>query len=164
MRNKRHHKIEVLNSRLRENHLDLIGFIRDNHLKNMPVVKLPNDLDEVLKRKERILNTISKKQGAIGRDSLRAAQLKAVDVIQLTEKYNRAVCAINFLKNSKVQDKDMRRLFRLIKKDGFQSDLKKDMLNGYQGFSRELDELQKIIAQHELAVANVVKNMSYENQ
>ena len=146
---KKEKTIDLLEEQLKKKHLELIrciGGAKQMTAKDFKKIKVPSDLEDILQENNSHLEEINKINLEAEDIQKQITANRIAGIVELTDKYNRAISSFNLLKYSRMGRKDVVRLNKLIKNDGFKTDLKKDQAKDYSSFYAELSQLKKTIA------------------
>ena len=134
-------KIEILHQQLQVKKLELIEIIGAPEEKIK--IRYPADLEKQLgiyAKNQKAMDNILEEIATIEEE---ISTIQFIPVLNLTEKYNRAACAFNFLQSGYHSKKEFKKLSALLQKDGFTPPEYRDtqMLK----FTLELDVLEGVI-------------------
>ena len=111
-------QIEESRKKLRGSHRQILNLIKDADGPKINA-KSFKELDDQIKKSAAYQDQFNKYQSESNNIQNHLTGLIQLKISTLTDKYNRAVCALNLFTHSYVSKKDLQTLLYLLKNDGF---------------------------------------------
>ncbi|WP_289024353.1 hypothetical protein [uncultured Salegentibacter sp.] len=111
-------QIEESRKKLRGNHRRILNLVKDADGPKINA-KSFKELDDQIKKSTEYQKQLNKHQSESNNIQNYLTGLIQLEISGLTDKYNRAVCALNLFTHSYLSKKDLQTILYLLKNDGF---------------------------------------------